>query len=86
MKSKLLVSTTVVGLLGLLVMSVRVPGQEESTGQAQKADAARYVVKDLGPVGGPLSEAYLVADSGLVSGAAAYPDGTSHAVVWHRGC
>ena len=85
MKSKLLVSATVAGLLAAFVMPVRTPAQEEPTGQAQKADAARYIVKDLGPVSGPFSEAYLVRENGLVSGAAAYPDGTLHAVVWRRG-
>ena len=59
---------------------------------AQEAPAAafslatetpRYIIRDLGTLGGPSSAAYDVNDYGLLSGAAALPNGTSHAVLWY---
>jgi probable HAF family extracellular repeat protein len=80
MKFGLLVSTTAAGLLAGLAITVSVPAQEES----MRGEPARYIVRDLGPAGAPLSEAYLITSNGLVGGAAANSDGTMHAVLWYN--
>jgi probable HAF family extracellular repeat protein len=44
-----------------------------------------YTVKDLGTLpGGPFSQAVGVSAHGLINGAAALPNGTTHAVLWYR--
>jgi probable HAF family extracellular repeat protein len=45
----------------------------------------RYHITDLGPVGGPPGQPYVMADNGLLSGAAVAQDGTMHAVLWYKG-
>lgn len=45
----------------------------------------RYNVTDLGPVGGPPAQPYVMTDNGLLSGAATAQDGTLHAVLWYKG-
>src|SRR5882724_11333192 len=47
--------------------------------------ATRYNITDLGPVGPPPDQPYVMADNGLLSGAAAAEDGTMHAVLWYKG-
>jgi probable HAF family extracellular repeat protein len=44
----------------------------------------RYNITDLGPVGPPPGQPYVIADNGLLSGAAAANDGTMHAVLWYK--
>src|ERR1700688_3101189 len=45
----------------------------------------RYTVTDLGPVGPPPGQPYVITNNGLVSGASAVPEGTMHAVLWYKG-
>jgi probable HAF family extracellular repeat protein len=45
----------------------------------------RYTVTDLGTVGGTPGQPYVITNNGLVSGAAATPDGRMHAVLWYKG-
>jgi len=87
MKSTLLISISAVGLLAALAMPVRPEAQstqERSATQEQRTEVP-YMVKDLGPVGGPPGQPYLITNNGWVSGAAASPDGTMHAVLWYKG-
>jgi probable HAF family extracellular repeat protein len=67
-----------------LAMPVRRAAQEQSAAQEPGTDV-RYTVTDLGPVGGTPGQPYLISNNGLVSGAAANPDGTMHAVLWCKG-
>ncbi|MGA7312375.1 MAG: hypothetical protein WBX22_00260 [Silvibacterium sp.] len=46
----------------------------------------RYNIIDLGVVGSPPAGPYIIRNNGLISGAAATPDGSSmHAVLWYKG-
>ena len=55
-----------------------------STGSAWAQE--RYNVFDLGVVGNPPAGPYIIRNDGLISGAAATPDGSSmHAVLWYKG-
>ncbi len=46
----------------------------------------RYIVFDLGGVGNPPGQPDIIRNNGLISGAAATPDGSSmHAVLWYKG-
>src|SRR5258707_2866021 len=45
----------------------------------------RYTVKDLGPVGGPPGQPFVVKNDGLVSGSAAVASGAENAVLWLNG-
>ena len=47
--------------------------------------ATHYTITDLGPVGPAPGQPYVMADNGLLSGAAAASDGTMHAVLWYGG-
>jgi probable HAF family extracellular repeat protein len=47
--------------------------------------ATRYNITDLGPVGPPPGQPYVMADNGLLSGAAAANNGAMHAVLWYKG-
>jgi probable HAF family extracellular repeat protein len=54
------------------------------TGSASAQE--RYNVFDLGVVGNPPAGPYIIRNNGLISGAAATPDGSSmHAVLWYKG-
>ena len=46
---------------------------------------ARYAYKDLGTLGGRLSEAYGINDAGVVVGAANTQSGETHAFLWTLG-
>jgi probable HAF family extracellular repeat protein len=59
--------------------------QEQSGTQKQKPQQVRYAVTDLGPVGGPPGQPITITSSGLISGVAAMPDGTEHAILWYKG-
>src|ERR1700694_1608630 len=50
-----------------------------------RSERQRYTITDLGPVGPTPGQPYFITNNGLVSGAAATPNGTMHAVLWHRG-
>jgi probable HAF family extracellular repeat protein len=49
------------------------------------AQQPAYYVIDLGPVGGTPGQPFFVTNSGLVSGAAAAADSSTHAVLWFPG-
>jgi probable HAF family extracellular repeat protein len=59
--------------------------QEQSAVQAKAAAPAHYAVVDLGVVGQPPAQPYLIRNNGLISGAATAPDGAMHAVLWFEG-
>src|SRR5262249_32891380 len=75
---------TAITLSTALAAPVRLAAQEESATQEQRTEV-RYVVKDMGPVGLTPGQPYFVTNNGWVSGAAANPDGTMHAVLWYKG-
>ena len=50
-----------------------------------QAAGARYAYKDLGTLGGQLSEAYGINDAGVVVGAANTQSGETHAFLWTLG-
>ena len=85
MKFRLLISISALSMLAVLAMPVRLRGQNQSTTQELKQAAARYTVIDLGTLGGTFSEALGVNNRGLLSGAAAVPNGTEHAFLWKKG-
>ena len=77
---------TTITLFGALVLgSTFSSAQEPSNAQPQKPTQVRYAVRDLGPVGGPPGQPVSVTGSGLISGAAAMPDSTEHAILWYKG-
>jgi probable HAF family extracellular repeat protein len=49
------------------------------------AQSSQYKLTDLGPVGRPPGQPYFITNNGLVSGAAAIPDGSMHALLWYKG-
>jgi probable HAF family extracellular repeat protein len=54
----------------------------------EQGSSVRYTVTDLGPVGPPPGQPFVVTTNGFVSGQVILTDGAngvSHAVVWHRG-
>jgi probable HAF family extracellular repeat protein len=75
-------------ITGLSMKSFRVAGLGLAfavlTGSAWAQE--RYNVFDLGVVGNPPAGPYIIRNDGLISGAAATPDGSSmHAVLWYKG-
>jgi probable HAF family extracellular repeat protein len=75
-------------ITGLSMKSFRVAGLGLAfavlTGSAWAQE--RYNVFDLGVVGNPPAGPYIIRNNGLISGAAATPDGSSmHAVLWYKG-
>jgi probable HAF family extracellular repeat protein len=83
MKSKFLLTTSGLGSLTLLALSVA------STALAQALNPPRYTVTDLGTLGGRYSYAYAINNWGVVAGGAATPtqtNGTSQtAFLWFGG-
>ena len=72
--------------LAFAVLTGTVWAQEQSAMQKDWAAPARYNVFDLGVVGGTPGQPYVIRNDGLISGAAATPDGSSmHAVLWYKG-
>jgi probable HAF family extracellular repeat protein len=84
MKSRLLLTQSLPGLLILLTMSAGI------TTPAQAQNPPRYTVTDLGPVGPPPGQPFVISGNGLVSGEVvlanpANPaESVSHAVLWIR--
>jgi probable HAF family extracellular repeat protein len=78
LKYTLLISTPAVGLLALLAMPVQMFAQEH------KSERVRYAITDLGIVGNPPAQPYVISNNGLVGGAAAN-DGRIQAALWYRG-
>jgi probable HAF family extracellular repeat protein len=75
MTSRFLLSVSALNLLIALVSPIQV--------SAQNRPSPSYALTDLGPVG-PFGQPFHIADSGLISGAAAAKDGTDRAVLWYR--
>jgi probable HAF family extracellular repeat protein len=73
--------------LGLAVAFLITPAQsqEQAATQEQAAAPARYAVIDLGAVGNPPGQPYLLKNNGLITGAAATAGGNMHAVLWYQG-
>ena len=61
--------------LAVAILTGPVQSQEQSATQGKVAAPASYSVVDLGAVGNPPGQPYVIRDNGLVSGAAATPDG-----------
>jgi uncharacterized membrane protein len=67
----------------ILIMAL---GSIANLAMAQLAGRVNYHVTDLGPVGlNPPGQPNLIANSGIVAGAAQAGDGAEHAVVWFGG-
>jgi len=80
MKSKILTSITAMTIFVALAVPIRLAAQE------QKQDLPRYIVIDLGTLGGTYSIAYGINNSGWVSGFSTLPGDTEvHAFLWHDG-
>ncbi len=76
MRSTFLISIPMLSLLATLATPVRLDAQSRPPS---------YTITDLGTLGGPFSGAANVNDNGVVSGVAALPGGTQHAVLWQKG-
>ena len=50
--------------------------------QAQAPKSPRYVVVDLGPLGGTYSQSFYVSSNGVASGEASLAEGNWHAILW----
>ncbi len=72
-------------LLAALAMPFQLTAQEQPATPEHKLERVRYTIRDLGTLGGTSSLAFDVTDNSLVSGTAALPNGTSHAVLWYGG-
>jgi probable HAF family extracellular repeat protein len=83
MKSRLLLTTSLLGVLTLLAMPVALAAQEE------KPKTSHYIVTDLGTFGGAYSYAYSINNKGVVAGGAATLSQTDFvsqtAFRWHEG-
>jgi probable HAF family extracellular repeat protein len=71
--------------LAVAILTGPVQSQEQSATQGKEAAPAAYSVIDLGVVGNPPGQPYVIRDNGLVSGAATTPDGRMQAVLWFEG-
>src|ERR1022692_4905775 len=49
---------------------------------AMAQPSRRYTVTDLGAVGNPPGQPYVISNNGLISGAATAANGAMHAVLW----
>lgn len=91
MKSRIFTWIAAVTLFTALAMPVRPQAQEQSAQeqpatQEQKAEPARYIVKDLGTLGGTSSIAFGINNAGRVGGGASLePNGPLHAFLWYGG-
>jgi probable HAF family extracellular repeat protein len=71
--------------LAVAILTGPVQSQEQSATQGKEAAPASYSVIDLGVVGNPPGQPYVIRDNGLVSGGAATLNGTMHATLWFEG-
>ena len=71
--------------LALAVLAGSASAQEQSATQGRESAPARYTVIDLGIVGNPPAQPYLITNNGLISGGAATPGGNLHAALWFEG-
>ncbi len=79
------ISTRIIGatLFTVLVMPVRIIAQEQSAAEPENSRHTRYTILDLGKLGGPASQPWVITNNGLISGAADVPDGAMQAVLWY---
>ena len=75
----IVISLAASSLLGALVIA------QAPTDAENHSRSSRYIVTDLGKVGGSPGGPHFIANNGLVSGAAAVPNGSMHAVLWFNG-
>src|ERR1043166_9134411 len=68
-------------LAALLTTSSIVCAQNVSSPRARP----QYTVIDLGPLGGPPGQPFVIKNNGLISGAAAVSATVWHAVLWYMG-
>jgi hypothetical protein len=85
----ILFRTSLVGMLAASAFYAQslnsLDGNPPSNTGAGRQMPARYTVTDLGPVGGPPGQPFVIKDNGLISGAAAVTNTTWHAVLWYQG-
>ncbi len=85
MKPTAMTRITTATLLATLAIPAQIIAQEQSATQEEMSERVRYTIVDLGKVGGPPGQPYVIANNGLIAGAAAIPDGAMHAVLWYMG-
>jgi probable HAF family extracellular repeat protein len=86
MKSRLLLTSTLLGLLALLAAPASSTAQEKTTAKGRRQSNPRYKVIDLGTLGGPgtNSSAYDMNNIGWVAGSGNLaPNGPQHAFLWY---
>lgn len=84
MKSSISTRIATSALFAALAMPAQITAQEQSATQEENADHVRYSIIDLGAVGNPPGQPYVLNKDGLIAGAAAIPDGAMHAFVWYK--
>ena len=70
---------TIIGYTALFVT-----GTVAALGQQSSTKPPRYLIRDLGTLGGASSMAYYVNEWGVVSGQAQLSNGTNHATLWYQ--
>jgi probable HAF family extracellular repeat protein len=71
--------------LPIALLAGSASAQKQSATQVTQGAPIRYSVIDLGQVGQPPAQPYLIRNNGLIAGAATTPDGALHAVLWFEG-
>jgi len=84
MKLRILTWITATTLFAVLALPAQITAQEQSATQEDNSEHVRYSIIDLGAVGNPPGQPYVIANDGLIGGAAAIPDGAMHAVLWYK--
>ena len=75
----IVISLAASSLLGALVIA------QAPTSSENNSRRSRYIVTDLGNVGGSPGGPHFIANNGLASGAATVPNGSMHAFLWFNG-
>jgi len=75
-----LISISSLTVLAALAIPAHITAQGE---QEHEREHVHYRIKDLGAVGTPPGPEFIT-NNGLISGAAAIPDGAMHAVLWYK--
>ena len=75
----IVISLAASSLLGALVIA------QAPTSSENNSRRSRYIVTDLGNVGGSPGGLHFIANNGLASGAATVPNGSMHAFLWFNG-